>query len=61
MKQLFETVEEKDHFMGLGMEKIAEFSIQEKMSIFKPDYINNRHPKNTTKLDKISTSAGSDS
>ena len=33
MKRLFETIEEKDQFMGPDMEKIAEFSIQEKMSI----------------------------
>ena len=33
MKRLFETAEEKDHFMGPDMEKIVEFSIQEKMLI----------------------------
>ena len=33
MKQLIETAEEKDQFMGLEMERIAEFSITEKMSI----------------------------
>ena len=33
MKQLFETAEEKDQFMGLDMERIVELSIQEKMSI----------------------------
>ena len=33
MRQLFETAEEKDQFMGPDMEKIVEFSIQEKMSI----------------------------
>ena len=33
MKQIFETTEEKDQFMGPDMEKISEFSIQEKMSI----------------------------
>ena len=33
MKQIFETVEEKDQFIGLDMEKIVELSIQEKMSI----------------------------
>ena len=33
MKLIFETAEENDHFMGLDMEKIAEFSIQEKMLI----------------------------
>ena len=33
MKWIFETAEENDHFMDLDMEKIAEFSIQEKMSI----------------------------
>ena len=33
MRRLFETAEEKDQFMGPDMEKIAEFFIQEKMSI----------------------------
>ena len=33
MKRLFETTEEKDQFMGPDMERIAELSIQEKMSI----------------------------
>ena len=33
MKQLIETAEEKDHFMGPDMERIAEVSISEKMSI----------------------------
>ena len=33
MKRIFEIAEEKDQFMGPDMEKIAEFSIQEKMSI----------------------------
>ena len=33
MKRIFETAEEKDQFMGPGMERIAELSIQEKMSI----------------------------
>ena len=33
MKRLFETVEENDQFMGPNMEKIAELSIKEKMSI----------------------------
>ena len=33
MKRLFETIEEKDHFMGLDMERIAKLSIQEKISI----------------------------
>ena len=33
MKRLLETAEENDQFMGPDMEKIAEFSIQEKMSI----------------------------
>ena len=32
MKILFETAEEKDQFMGLEMERIADLSIQEKMS-----------------------------
>ena len=32
MKQLIETAEEKDQFMGLDMERIADFSLQEKMS-----------------------------
>ena len=33
MKWLIETTEEKDQFMGPDMGKIAEISIQEKMSI----------------------------
>ena len=33
MKQLFETAEEKDQFMGTDMERITDLSIQEKMSI----------------------------
>ena len=33
MKQLIETTEEKDQFMGFDMERIAEVSISEKMSI----------------------------
>ena len=33
MKRIFEIAEENDQFMGLDMEKIAEFSIQENMSI----------------------------
>ena len=33
MKWLIETVEEKDQFMGPDMEKIAEVSISENMSI----------------------------
>ena len=33
MKQLIETTEEKDQFMGPDMERIAELSIQEKMLI----------------------------
>ena len=33
MKRLRETAEEKDQFMGLDMERIAEISIPEKMSI----------------------------
>ena len=33
MKWLFETAEEKDQFMGPGIERIAKISIQEKMSI----------------------------
>ena len=33
MKQVRETAEEKDHFMGLDMERITEISIPEKMSI----------------------------
>ena len=33
MKRLIETAEEKDQFMGPDMEKIAETSISEKMSI----------------------------
>ena len=33
MKQLVETAEEKDQFMGPNMERIAEVSILEKMSI----------------------------
>ena len=33
MKQLIETTEEKDQFMGPDMERIAEVSISEKMSI----------------------------
>ena len=33
MKEIIETTEEKDHFMGPDMGKIAEISIQEKMSI----------------------------
>ena len=33
MKQLIETLEEKDQFMGLDMERIVEVSISEKMSI----------------------------
>ena len=33
MKRLIETAEEKDQFMGPDMGKIAEISIQEKMSI----------------------------
>ena len=33
MKQLIETAEEKDQFMGPDMERIAEVSILEKMSI----------------------------
>ena len=33
MKQIIETAEEKDQFMGPDMEKIAEVSISEKMSI----------------------------
>ena len=33
MKQLIETAEEKDQFMGPDMERIAEISISEKMSI----------------------------
>ena len=33
MKRLLETAEEKDQFMGLNMERIAEVSISEKLSI----------------------------
>ena len=33
MKRLFETVEEKDQFIGPDMERIVKLSIQEKMSI----------------------------
>ena len=33
MKRIFETAEEKDQFMGPDIERIAELSIQEKMSI----------------------------
>ena len=33
MRRIFETAEEKDQFLGPDMEKITEFSIQEKMSI----------------------------
>ena len=33
MKRLIETTEEKDQFMGPDMERIAEVSISEKMSI----------------------------
>ena len=33
MKRLMETIEESDQFMGPDMERIAELSIQEKMSI----------------------------
>ena len=33
MKWLIETAEEKDQFMGPNMERIAEISISEKMSI----------------------------
>ena len=33
MKQIIETTEEKDQFMGPNMERIAEVSISEKMSI----------------------------
>ena len=33
MKRLVETAEEKDQFMGPDMERIAEISISEKMSI----------------------------
>ena len=33
MKRLMETAKEKDQFMGPDMERIAEISIQEKMSI----------------------------
>ena len=33
MKRLRETAEEKDQFMGPGIERIAEISIPEKMSI----------------------------
>ena len=33
MRQIFETAEEKDPFMGPDMENIAELSIQEKMLI----------------------------
>ena len=33
MKQIIETTEEKDQFMGLDMERIAKVSISEKMSI----------------------------
>ena len=32
MKRLIDTAEEKDQFMGSGMERIVELSIQEKMS-----------------------------
>ena len=33
MKRLFETIEEKDRFMGLDVERIADLSIQENMLI----------------------------
>ena len=33
MKQIIEIAEEKDHFMGPDMERIAELSISENMSI----------------------------
>ena len=52
MKRLLETVEEKDQLMGPDMERIADLSIQEKMSTLQTHMKNKREEKKeeTTRL-----------
>ena len=62
MKQLIETAEEKDQFMGPDMERIAEVSILEKMLILSNiDYTHHRHPEDFAKLERFPTSPHSNS
>ena len=58
MKRLLETAKEKHQFHGKDS---IPFHSRKYVDIIKFDYNNHRHPENTTKLDGIPTSAGSDS
>ena len=62
MKQLIETAEKKDQFMGPDMERIAKVSVLEKnVDPIKPDHTYHRHLEDFAKLDRFPTSPRSNS